>query len=203
MSFGFLRPSSKLRDALKLAYAKDIILLAAASNGGSNPKFPIAYPAAATGLVICINSADPWGGKSRFNPPLSVGDNFIILGENVRSAWPQHADREGATQDPDGSWWKRASGTSVATPFAAAVAASVLQYGLMNEAVLGQEKYRRLKCYNGVRQMFAIMCPDKRFRSSDGYDHIRPTTVLDPDECGFGDNTSIAIGKYLEELQKC
>src|SRR2546423_12378079 len=104
ISFGFSERWPQISNAVKRAYDKNVVVLAAPSNDGSIPEDPIAYPTAETGHVICVNSADPWGNNSVFNPPLSAkGDNFSIYGENVKSTWPEDADRVRATQDHDGT----------------------------------------------------------------------------------------------------
>ncbi|KAE8155310.1 subtilisin-like protein [Aspergillus avenaceus] len=73
-------------------------------------------------FVFCIHSTDGHGNPSLFNPTADDQDvNFSLLGENVASHWP--AGKNGHNQRVNVM-----SGTSVATPIAAGLAASVLSF---------------------------------------------------------------------------
>lgn len=86
MSFGFPQRYRSIERAIERASIKDVVMFAAASNGSANRN--IAFPASSS-RVICINSADGFGARSRYNPPsLSTSHNFAVLGEAVSSAWP-------------------------------------------------------------------------------------------------------------------
>lgn len=89
------------------------IVFAAAANGGAGKAR--AYPADKPG-VICVNASDGNGGSIRHLSPAAIAgeDNFVTLGVHVESRWK----REDVFK----------SGTSFATPIAAALAANVLEF---------------------------------------------------------------------------
>lgn len=55
MSFGYRRENASIKAAIRGAFHKGIINLAAASNSGVNPRFPISFPASLRQL-ICVNA---------------------------------------------------------------------------------------------------------------------------------------------------
>lgn len=123
-----------------------IILFAAGGNSGGNQKemFPACHP-----FVIPIRSTNHQGTFQEFNsPPDFRGlDVFGTLGNDVSSAWLQHEDT------------KVQSGTSVATPIAAGIAAMVLadaQTLLLrrNLSTGDVETIKRLWTQAGMRSMF-------------------------------------------------
>jgi subtilisin family serine protease len=199
MSFGFHAYSHDIYSALDYASKRGIVMLAAASNDGRQAENPIAYPAGELGMVICINAANPWGGVSVFNPPRATNrDNFTILGENVKSAWPGRIRKKDVFEDGKGTW-KRASGTSVATPIAAALTASLMQFGRMRQRLI-RPHYRKLESYGGIRQIFAKMTLDKnRFLPPDGFDNIVPGLLL---RTQYWDPKDLISTKISEELMK-
>lgn len=161
MSFGFPRRYTNIERAIDRASNKDIILFAAASNSGANRN--IAFPASSS-RVICINSADGGGARSRFNPPpQSTSHNFSVLGEAVSSAWPTGLG-EGAE--------KRRTGTSTSTPIAAAIAALVLEFAKQPQLHISHNA--RLKTLEGMREIFLNMSEEK-----DGYSFLVPWKILD------------------------
>lgn len=121
MSFGFSHDVPKISQALTDAvhYKKGhLLLFAAASNSGGNSRlsFPASHP-----LVTSIRATTYDGGFPSYNPPPEDDEGicFGTLGENVLSAWPPKLDEEEETYQ---------TGTSVATPIAAGVAAFILEY---------------------------------------------------------------------------
>lgn len=96
-----------------------MLVFAAASNDGAN--MGLAYPAWRS-RVMCIYSTDGYGNPSKFNPSPDEHDDigFSIVGEHVSGAWPSNLS-DGMNYST-----QRMSGTSVATPVAAALAACVL-----------------------------------------------------------------------------
>ncbi|KAL0935471.1 pfs domain-containing protein [Colletotrichum truncatum] len=130
MSFGW--PSSdfpgqeKLQAAIDKAYSKQILMFAAASNGGAN--LPRAYPASSS-QVICVHSTDPWGNRSRFSPTAQKNNiNIATVGQSVQAAWPTHLCEDSPGQD----YLVSRSGTSYATPILAGIAAFLLQYARLH-----------------------------------------------------------------------
>lgn len=116
MSFGFPSRLAKMDDALKLAANKNVLLFAAASNDGANEDITRAWPARDDSKVFCIHATDFKGWPWRGNPPNEVATfNFATLGENVLTAGKQDK-MVGKT------------GTSMATPIAAATAALLIDF---------------------------------------------------------------------------
>ena len=177
MSFGFTIDVREVSDAVIYAYSKNVLMIAAASNDGNSRLVPIAYPTRHLGLVICMNSADAAGFPSKRNPPAALyRDNFSILGERVKSTWSKDskdANRDGVTVESDGLW-KRASGTSVATPVAAAVASQIIYWKRVHWTDI--QWHSKLESYGGIRQMLASMVTQK---TNDGYQYILPSAILD------------------------
>jgi hypothetical protein len=162
MSFGFPTRDNAIQDAIKYAFYRDVIMFAAASNGGGNGD--IAYPANQHSMVICINSMDGLGTLSGFSPnrnPLT--ENFATLGEVVESAWP--------SSKRDDKQFK--SGTSYATPIAVAVAASLLQYVRWKLPESNHAAARRLRSCDGMKAVLAEMSEDRA-----GYRYIAPWKLL-------------------------
>jgi subtilisin family serine protease len=123
ISFGFPQRKSVIDDAITRATGvpgKPILVFAAASNDGANPTRSTAWPASRTG-VFSINAATAYGRHAAYTANVQDGINFIVVGDNIKSAWPLKlaADEEGM---------RRMSGTSFATPAAAGVAALALEF---------------------------------------------------------------------------
>ncbi|KAL2067620.1 hypothetical protein VTL71DRAFT_15716 [Oculimacula yallundae] len=162
MSFGFYNIAPVVRNAIRQALARPVLIFAAASNNGT--RRDVAFPASMTG-VFCINSANGDGGPSKFNPELKPDQVFSIIGENVKSSW---------TTDENATPHKSMTGTSVATPIAAAVAALVLEYVIQNdpESFL-VDQLDEFKEYDGMSKIFSLMS-----RTRDGYKNIVPWELL-------------------------
>ncbi|KAI1460750.1 ankyrin [Annulohypoxylon moriforme] len=117
MSFGYEYSPSIVREALKRAQKKKIVVFAAMSNGGSYQKST--WPAREEICAIGIHSCDENGTKSGFTPlPHPHTDNFMVVGDNVLTHWPM----------AKGTPFRLDSGTSFATPVAAAMAALILAF---------------------------------------------------------------------------
>jgi hypothetical protein len=137
MSFGFPTCSidgySELESALMNAYMNHVLLFAAASNNGG--QLGRAYPAREP-IVICVHSTDANGNRSSFSPTAAANDiNLATIGEAVESSWPVQLcddldDVANMATNPDSTETcvRRKSGTSYATPIAAAIAAFLLLY---------------------------------------------------------------------------
>jgi hypothetical protein len=123
-----------------------------------------------TGEVLCISSADSHGNPSSFNPDSEMNSGRICtLGEGVPSC---ERDRNG-----NGKMVYR-SGTSFATPIAAAIAAVVL--GLMNREDLkdGPTDFHmlreKLKTKSGMEKVLRSSCVLRRERTRAGFSYITP-----------------------------
>lgn len=154
MSLGFYGWHRGLDDAVRLAYLKNKVIFAAASNNGTNDC--ITFPAREPG-VMCIHAADGYGNPSSFTPPPELDKNYTILGEMVESAWC--CGPRGEVTPEQVNITKRQDGTSVATPIAAAVMALVLEFAYQPPVKqrLGPDVLDYLKSYNGVDAIFERM----------------------------------------------
>ncbi|OQU94560.1 hypothetical protein CLAIMM_00905 [Cladophialophora immunda] len=170
MSFGIREYHELMSTAISNALNKRTLLFAAASNDGANlgRAFPAQYPS-----VFCIHSTDGNGNPSNFNPTASETDvNFSLLGEHVSSHWP--AGMNGHNQTVNAL-----SGTSVATPIAAGLAASVLSFVRQQDQHIAVESERLgpwLKRDNSMDAVFKSMV---RRRRGVGYDYITPHVLFD------------------------
>lgn len=177
MSFGFPEPIKEISEAIKHANEKHTIMLAAASNGGLILKET--FPATCS-EVISIRSADVDGQPSRFNPNLPAAQDriysnyFNTIGEYVLSAWPRHKDAEGL---------KRQTGSSIATPIAAAVAATFLDYVRARLWEIRDPEARRhfwyqirhTPCAHGIRKALVLMTESE---PSQGLYLIKPWLLM-------------------------
>ena len=161
MSFGFYGGSRAVQTAIQEAINNETLVFAAASNNGTQRD--MTFPAWLEG-VVCVNSANSNGVPSDFNPEMKGANNFSILGENVKSAWITEGNKKP---------YKRMSGTSVATPIAAGVAAVVLEYALQNEPNSFIKDLEFLKYYNGMTEVFDAMSREKY-----GYRNVVPWKIL-------------------------
>lgn len=170
MSFGIREYDERMSTAISNALNQRTLLFAAASNDGGNlgRAFPAQYPS-----VFCIYSTDGNGNPSKFNPTASETDvNFSLLGEHVSSHWP--AGLNGLEQTVNVM-----SGTSVATPIAAGLAASILSFVRQQDQNIVVESERLgswLKRDNSMDAVFKTMVRQRRGR---GYDYITPHTLFD------------------------
>ena len=168
MSCGFYSWVEVVKEAIEEAYRKPTLIFAAASNNGKRKQ--VAFPAYMPG-VICVNSSTANGTPSDFNPKFDASRSLCILGENVTSTWITSQWHE-----------RRMSGTSVATPIAAAIAALVHEFALQTDPAdesldeILKQQLKWLKSYNGMMEIFALMAePTGEYRT------IFPWNVLSVD----------------------
>lgn len=144
-----------------------VLMFAAASNDGQNEgrKFPARHPD-----VFCIHAANGKGIASDFNPLGHFGANFSTLGEFIEAP---HCGKD----------TRRVSGTSVATPVAAGIAALVLEF-TRQPPVPGQDEIRdveKLKSKTGMRSVFLKMFDRNepwKTNTKDFYFNLQPWHLL-------------------------
>lgn len=131
---------------------KQILFFAAAANDGGNREEM--FPANNT-FVLSIRGSDSKGWAQSFNPPPDYNAKtcFMTLGLNVPGASLTKSEDEGADVCR--------SGTSVATPIAAGIAAMLLGYARIHEEEIhkklgpqGKAKLSRLWGLDGMRVLF-------------------------------------------------
>jgi len=171
MSFGIREYSETIKSAILTALHNRTLLFAAASNDGANlgRAFPAKYPG-----VFCIHATDGMGNPSKFNPTADERDvNFSLLGEQVRSHWPKGKNGHNDIVNV-------MSGTSVATPIAAGLAACLLSFVKQQEQGLAPEGESLVQWLKDVHAMDAVlksMVKQKR----GPYDYITPHALFDRD----------------------
>lgn len=148
MSFGLDQVSfeSPIKKEIKAASDAGVLMFAAASNDGKN--VGRTYPARDE-HVFCVYATDSDGALSSFNPYLGPERNYAILGEHVMAPWRRD-------EDP------MLSGTSVATPIMAGVAALALEF-VRQRRVEGQQEIRRaelLRTMGGMQKVLFEMKDD-------------------------------------------
>jgi hypothetical protein len=186
MSFGCDGSVPEIEHEIDLAAKMGIVIFAAASNCGGNDS--ISWPACHQ-KIIPVYASRGSGNKYDRNPtPDPQRKNFAVVGTSLEDGWP--------AKRPDKRAMGYSSGTSLATPVAAGIAATIIQ--LMYTAKLEflerrnplrrdeEERYyerciQSLKTTAGMEAVFALMSPRKR----DDYDYVIPWELLGEND---GDN---------------
>lgn len=170
MSFG-LEPLNSVSPILREAYGKiaqeieatDKIFFAAAGNKGNNADRP--FPAACE-QVFCIHASTGKGKDGQISPDTQGSDdNFMTLGIAIPFMNMKDPNRVIEFK----------SGTSYATPIAAAIAAHVLYVA---ETLLQiQPNYLEcLRTRRGMREMFSLMA--RPIANQSGYRYLAPWVKL-------------------------
>lgn len=165
MSFGFQDEYSEMTEAINSS--KKVLMFAASSNFGVRDDFPIRFPARVIDKVICINAADGIGFPYYANPPIDTARNLSILGVDV----PLGKRIDPNSAEPRSRY---GSGTSMATPIAAGVAALVLEFARqagMHKKV--HDPMGELKTHIGMCSVLRRMA-----QSNYGFAFIAPEKVL-------------------------
>lgn len=183
MSLGFEKSDERIRQAVKIATATDIIIFAAASNSGSQfPYKRVAFPARLSGHVLSVRSATAQRKLADASPvPRAGEDNFAVLGEAITAAY---VGTEGSAYF---------SGSSFATPVAAGIAALILEFSKHRRRIPQKErgssknKYafrvsleaQRMLCsYEGIRGILRYMSAVDDLAFTEGFALISPWTLF-------------------------
>lgn len=180
MSIGFTQidedeEGSDIRQAIKDAYSANILVFAAASNGGNSDG--IAFPATLKDNVICIFATNGASTPSSniFNPGPNKNStvNFACLGEQVPLPWPGRSEEQ------------HLSGTSISTYIASGLAAIIIDFSRQKacreamqydcEKAVSRGPSARLKTKEGMEAVFREMSKN---HGQGGYDCISPWDVL-------------------------
>ncbi len=135
MSFGGLGDSAIFHDALRYAYGRGVTLVAAAGNEYGPP---VLYPAAYDDVTLAVAASDHFDRRASFS---SAGPSVDVSapGKDIYAAWRYHQ----IGPEKSRFIYTMASGTSMASPVAAGVAALVLSRNpsLTPAQVMDQLKY--------------------------------------------------------------
>ncbi|PYH78220.1 subtilisin-like protein [Aspergillus uvarum CBS 121591] len=187
MSFGIREHSPPIKAAIANAIHSQTLLFSAASNDGANlgRAFPAQYPG-----VFCIHSTDGHGNPSMFNPTADDKDvNFSLLGECVSSHWPVGKDGRGQTV-------KVMSGTSVATPIAAGLAASVLSFVRQQDQQIKPGNEALGPWLKDAGSMDAVLRSMVRHTRGAGYHYLTPHVIFDRE------STRKHVYEKIEDIKK-
>ncbi|KFA48129.1 hypothetical protein S40293_10226 [Stachybotrys chartarum IBT 40293] len=154
MSFGLETPRNLEIDKAIVAAKRDgITMFAAAANSGGNK--PRAYPSSRGSPVICVHASDGLGNDGGISPnPEPDESNFSTLGISIASKWKGDDVLK--------------SGTSFATPIAAAFAADVLEFA-RHKCDLDESGLQNLCDYDGMHKILKLMA-----RKRQDYDYVTP-----------------------------
>ena len=158
MSFGLMKKKriKAIHREIDKCVKAGILIFAAANNDGGNSGR--AYPAKHGDGVFCVHSATGEGARATYNPtPEPHEDNFSFVGDGLFSCWPS---------SPESNHMRYMSGTSFATPVAAAVAAFLIGY-IRKNMPEHEEWCDPPTSFQGIRKLF-LMMSEKR----DNYDWV-------------------------------
>jgi hypothetical protein len=179
MSFGFWDQNKAIDEAIERAFNAGKLMFAAASNEGGNKGGDKGRSRPGrNSKVICIHACDGKGNKGDMSPsPEKNKDNLTTVGVAVKSRWKKQTIYK--------------SGTSFATPVAAAIAADVLEFANFKCKLSERDKgllYKR----DGMLGVFRAMSTER-----DGYDYVQPGHLWDGKD---DDKVAETIRDTLAEL---
>lgn len=185
LSFGFPKPVGAVERALRHATERDVLVFAAASNDGANAEISRSWPARDDTRVFCVHATDRDGASWARNPPReSAVANFATVGVDVLSAWK------------DGVMVGK-TGTSVATPVAAATAALFIDFARLPR-LKGKniENVDKVASFRGMRLLLlasSVIIGEHNFR------YIKPWHMFALHEYDY-DSIRLAIQTELRKL---
>jgi hypothetical protein len=137
------------------------VCFAAASNSGGNADR--AYPANRPDFVICVHASDGQGNNCGINPPPTPGDlNLTTLGISVAS------EEKGQVVHK--------TGTSFATPIAAALVANMLEIARYC-CQFTEEEQASLHDFSTINKILHGLVR----KMGDGYQYLSPQKIMDID----------------------
>lgn len=163
MPFGFRKEDHSIRQAIMLAALNGVLMFSPMSETFES-RDPVMFPARLK-EVIMIGSTDAYGNPSVFNPPFLRESAFAVLGESVPGPQPREFG-DSCTL----------SGSSIATPIAAAIAAVLLDFvGNNSQAgILSASNVEHLRRQAGMESVFKAMS-----ESRNDLNCITPWMLLD------------------------
>lgn len=165
MSCGFELENPSVIESLNAARLKGCVMFA--SSVSDSATGTLQFPTSRYG-VIKVHSADGYGQSSAFNPPPSRHDNnFTFLGEGL----PLELKNGNAAYS---------SGTSFATPVAAAIAALLLTFVRMNSEHIAKDVEEFLKNPMWIEIILQYMSS-----SRDAYDYVVPWKLFNDRDGDF------------------
>lgn len=197
MSFGSDDMLPEIRNAIEKALRRNVIVLAAAGNSGNCRSLP--YPADEDG-VFKIFAANTSGYTAKFTPPTDVRNpdqSYFILGCGIVSTWPSCLQKKSEADGLNPTCYNKKaghkhseggcdirtvmSGTSFATPIAAALVAIIYQFYDANKSLESRVCLRhgsedRFKTPKAVRAIFKKM---SRTSLSAPYNFLEPARGKD------------------------
>lgn len=186
MSFGCPEENSEISEAIREAEAHHVLMLAAASNGGTFTQR--SWPAKDY-RVLCVYAANGAGQAYAWNPRARADQsNFAVLGCVVEACWPASPTEHGKVINV------RKSGTSTATPICAAITGLTIsicrryqkhfisiQVDEGRDAHSAKSDYRtklqHLQRAQGMTKVLRCML-DLGSKSNDGFDYITPSLLF-------------------------
>jgi hypothetical protein len=151
---------------IKETLFKDKIVVCAAGNDGSWNRFNTNFPATISG-VLRVGSTNSYGRSSDFSSVGGPEIDVAALGENVLSTWPEKK-------------YKMESGTSMATPFVAAMCALLLAYDRARAREMNRQP--ALKNSHCLKDLLSKLCFNSSLEVAKGRGTAHLEYILDVPE---------------------